>query len=136
MNNASENAPQGRRVAFYLRSACAPQYDPGSALTNQRLRLLEAVARHDLVLVAAFSDAGASGLEINRPGLSRLLQEANKAHPPFDIVMIESPSRLTRDLGDLGIIGLQLTMRGIQLYRADLGIFCHVSPLKGSAEKV
>lgn len=109
----------GRRVAIYMRSACAPQNNRGSALDPQRRMLLDFIARHDLELAAEYCDVPASGLDPERPGLRRLLDDANAEHRAFDIVLAESPCRLSRNFAQLAQVARELARLGIQLCWAD-----------------
>lgn len=124
-----------RRAALYLHSACAPQVDPCSALEAQRRVLLDAAARHNLELVAEYRDIPASGQDAGRPNLGRLLDDVRHDGRSFDIVLVESPSRLSRQAAEMIEIALRLTLAGVQLYRADLDCFSFVASLEGPCEE-
>jgi DNA invertase Pin-like site-specific DNA recombinase len=120
MNTTLANANlDGRRVAIYMRSACAPQNNHLSTLDSQRRVLLDLTARHDLELAAEYCDVPASGLDAERPGLRRLLDDANAKHRALDIVLVESPCRLSRNLAEIAKIARELARLGIRLCWAD-----------------
>ena len=51
-------------------------------------------------VVEVFSDAAQSGATLERDGLQRMLAAARKRRGPFQAVLVDDLSRLSRDLGD------------------------------------
>jgi DNA invertase Pin-like site-specific DNA recombinase len=131
----AEFNPDGRRIALYLRSACVSQNDPSAALDPQRRVLLDLVAWHQLELIAEYGDAPASGLDPERPGLRRLLDDAKAECRTFDIVFVESLSRLSRQVHEIVEIARELAKRGIQLYCAEQGCIITAAAFSGFAGK-
>jgi DNA invertase Pin-like site-specific DNA recombinase len=64
-------------------------------------------------------------MDPERPGLRRMRDDAKEACRAFDIVLVESPIRLSRNMVEVMAIKRELAKLGIQLYCADEG--CTVS---------
>jgi DNA invertase Pin-like site-specific DNA recombinase len=107
------------RVAFYLRSACTQQGTLAESLAGQRDTLVDLVIKHGLELTGEYSDVAASGRNLNRPGLIQLLQAARAEPRPFDVVLVEDFSRLSRDATQVIQVTTRLAQAGIRLVSAD-----------------
>lgn len=119
--NESQN-PNIVGCAIYLRSAT----DERASLLRQEQACRAAAAGQtptwQIVEDAVFSDATTSGRTYrDRPGLAALLQKAAERPRPIDLVLVESPDRLGRDLAVLSNILNELTHHGVGIYFAALG---------------
>lgn len=97
-------------VALYIRFA----RDPGEEQRNEMIQLQTAILTEYAAKMgwhppmAVWSDIGFSGLNMNRPGLERLLRAIKNEE--IDICLVHDISRLSRDVKDLSSI-LSLTDR-------------------------
>ena len=111
------------RAAIYTRFSSDMQRR--SSLVDQERDCRELVEEKHWVVVEKFvmSDAGISGTSIlNRPGLQSLLRAA-KTHPrPFDYLVIDSTSRLNRNLGDILQLSERLEHHGVKLHFVAQGL--------------
>jgi site-specific DNA recombinase len=69
-----------------------------------------------------FTDEALSGAGSDRPGLLRLLDAASRVPRPFDVVLVDDTSRLSRNIGDVMRIVETLNFRGIRLVAVSQGI--------------
>jgi site-specific DNA recombinase len=69
-----------------------------------------------------FSDAAMSGSGTDRPGLQSLLSAALERPKPFDVLLVDDTSRISRNLGDVIRIREQLSFAGIRLIAVSQGI--------------
>jgi len=128
---ARKRKSRGTRCAIYVRSAVAG----GDATTRQRAEcfaLVRARAADGWSLVGQpYEDIGTSGLDLDRPGLARLLKDAEAGR--FDRVVVADVARLARDICLLGEIVHRLGQSGVDVAaigaeRVDLGALCaHVA---------
>ncbi len=47
-----------------------------------------------------YTDEAISGVTTQRPGLQRMLAAAIAANPPFDVILVDDTSRISRNLSD------------------------------------
>ena len=69
-----------------------------------------------------YRDEAISGTTDDRPGLRALMQAALSPSRPFDVILIDDTSRLTRDLGDAIRIYQRLNFAGVRLIAVAQGI--------------
>lgn len=108
-------------AAIYARSAC----EEGLNIENQ-IRACKAYAdrmgwRVDDANI--YADTGVSGATTNgRPGLSRLIDTAQRVPQPFTVVLMRDSSRLGRNLIDVSrILGILWALE-VSIYFVDLGL--------------
>ena len=86
------------RAALYTRSASVPQKAAGNHDPFMACRTF--AEREGIDVVAAFEDAGASGVSsVDRPGFLDLMQTAKTG--AFDVVICEGLDRLSRSQADI-----------------------------------
>ena len=74
-------------------------------------------------VVATFEDAALSGFGVeHRPGYQNLLAAALGAARPFDLILVEDLSRLTRDMAEILRLYHRLRLRGIDVVGVSDGI--------------
>ena len=110
-----------KRCAIYARYSS----DLQSPLSiEDQLRLCERYAERDgLTVVARYTDAAISGASIvGRTGYQHLVAEALSPARPFDVVVVEDLSRLTREIGETDTLYRRLRFRGVHLVGVSDGI--------------
>lgn len=85
---------RGKRVAIYCRVATKSQYSQSVSLELQRKTAERYAAAHGLRVVKYFSDAGDSGMSMDRPGLRELLTAWEQGQ--FDAVLVGKLTQLSR----------------------------------------
>jgi len=121
---ARERKSRRARCTIYVRAAVSDR----SAAARQRAecrRFVRARAAQGWTLVGEpYEDLGSSGMNLDRPGLSRLLRDAEAGC--FDRGVVADVARLARDLRLLGEIAGRLGTSGVEVVvvgaeHADLG---------------
>ena len=111
-----------------LRCACYTRFstDKQTPISNQdQLRKCteHAAARKWVVLEEhLYADEAASGAGSDRDGLNRLLRAANSVPRPFDAVLMDDTSRLSRNVGEAARIREQLEFIGVRIVAVSQGI--------------
>jgi site-specific DNA recombinase len=89
--------------------------------------------RQGWTIAGLYSDAALSGFgRENRPDYERLRRDALAAQAPFDVVLVEDLSRLTRNLSELLTISRELGDRNVAI----IGITDGISTAETSAAKI
>ena len=83
----------------YVRVSTGHQVDSGLSIEAQKVKLEAAAQLHDFNLVRIIEDAGASGKNLDRPGMTQLLGLIDTSHA--DVVIITKLDRITRSTADL-----------------------------------
>jgi DNA invertase Pin-like site-specific DNA recombinase len=110
-----------KRCAVYARYSSDLQ---SSTSIADQLRLCEAFAeRQSWTVVARFEDAALSGFGVeHRPGYRALVAAALQSPPPFDLILVEDVSRLTRDLSEVLRLYHRLRLKGVDLVGVSDGV--------------
>lgn len=87
------------RAAAYIRVSTEEQATEGHSIDAQRERILDYIQFQKWTLVGSYTDPGFSGKNLNRPDMSRLLDEVRSGH--LDLLVVHKLDRLTRNIGDL-----------------------------------
>lgn len=108
-----------KRAAIYARYSTDLQNDKS---VEDQIRLCEAHAeRIGAQVVKRYNDRAKSGASMfGRPGLSAFMQDAEKG--AFEIIISESPDRLSRDIADLAHIHKTLKFRGVEMNCVNGGV--------------
>lgn len=85
---------RGKRVAIYCRVATKSQYSQSVSLELQRKTAERFAAAHGLRVVKFYSDAGSSGMNMDRPGFQALLTGWEQGS--FDAVLVGKRTQLGR----------------------------------------
>lgn len=80
----------GKRAALYLRVSTGRQAESDLSIPDQRRQALAFCAARGWEVATEFVEAGASGMDDNRPELQRLLDMATSGGSPFDAVVVHS----------------------------------------------
>jgi site-specific DNA recombinase len=110
-----------KRCAVYARYSSDLQSPISIA---DQLRLCEAFAeRQGWSVVARFEDAALSGFGVeHRPGYRALIAAALQSPPPFELILVEDVSRLTRDLSEVLRLYHRLRLKGVDLVGISDGV--------------
>jgi DNA invertase Pin-like site-specific DNA recombinase len=106
------------RVIGYVRVSTAEQAASGYGLTAQEDTLRAAAERNGWELIAIVRDEGASGKDLDRPGLREALAMAHKA----DAIAVAKLDRLTRSIVGLSDLMEWGQRNGLALVALDLGL--------------
>ena len=89
------------RTAVYLRLSVEDNNNRGNSLENQQLIIQDYLAdKPEFKIVGTYTDNGLSGLNYNRPGFQRMLEEIEAGR--IDCVIVKDLSRLGRNFIDTG----------------------------------
>jgi site-specific DNA recombinase len=69
-----------------------------------------------------YSDQASSGAGVDRPALNRLLKTALSSPPPFQVILLDDTSRLSRSLSDALRIIERLNFAGVRVVAVSQGI--------------
>lgn len=101
------------RTVAYVRVSTDDQAASGLGMEAQQRKIEAAAIVQDLNIVETIVDDGQSGKTLNRPGVTRLLEMADRGE--IDGVIIMKLDRLTRSVADLGGLLDRFTKRGVRL---------------------
>src|SRR5439155_4682587 len=99
------------RAAVYARVACATQ-QAKHATMSQLEALRDHAASSGMKIVEEFTDEGYSGLRLDRPGLERMRDLAERRG--FDVLLTRSPDRLARSFALQALIIEELERCGVR----------------------
>src|ERR1700688_1555107 len=110
------------RCAAYARFSTDRQ-NPASIADQIRKCREYAIGQGWIVLEEhIYSDAAASGTSLERDGLQKLLAAATNRSQPFDCILIDDSSRLTRRLADALNLYERLLFAGIRVVAVSQGV--------------
>jgi DNA invertase Pin-like site-specific DNA recombinase len=69
-----------------------------------------------------YTDEAISGVSTQRPGLQRMLAIAIAANPPFDVILVDDTSRISRNLSDAVQLFEKLRFAGLRVIAVAQGI--------------
>jgi site-specific DNA recombinase len=105
MSNNEQSAvdPMARRAAMYRRVSTERQADEGWNYEEDGRKLRELADARGYELAEEYGDPGISGAREDRPGLQRMLADAEAGH--FEVLLIPDIERLSRDhIAALGFV--------------------------------
>lgn len=108
------------RATVYARYSTEEQ-NPRS-LEDQIARCAEFAERKGLVVGETYDDAAASGTHTDRPGLQRLLAAVGSKRRPFDVVLVDDLSRLSRNQGDFWRVCDEIAASGARVIDVQTGL--------------
>src|SRR5882672_10596642 len=110
------------RCAAYLRISTSMQ-NPLSP-DDQLRKCREFAAREgwDVIESEVYADEALSGVGADRPALTRMMEAAVSVPRPFDVVLIDDSSRLSRSLSDAIRIFERLSFAGVRVIAESQGI--------------
>lgn len=125
------NAPTRLRVAIYARVSTNRQLEADLSVPDQLAGCGRHAADRHWDVVGTFVERGMSGTDENRPEMLKMLDEATVRPTPFDVILVHSFSRLTRDM-----IHLELTVRRLAKYNVQLVSITQELPNDSSGQLV
>lgn len=110
-----------KRAAIYARYSSDLQSP--TSIDDQRALCHAYAARQGWTVAATFTDADRHGSSTaHRSGYQQLLVEAYRTPPPFDIVLVEDLSRLTRKTAETMTLCERMSLKGIVVIGVSDGI--------------
>ena len=113
---------QPMRYAIYARYSSDLQRQ--SSIADQLRKCNEFGQIHGWVPVKAsiYKDEAVSGVSIERPGLQRMMQTALSPRRPFDVILVDDTSRISRSLSDAVQLFQKLSFAGVRVIAVGQGI--------------
>ena len=110
------------RIAAYARYSSDLQSD--SSIDDQFRLLRENLNRQGVSWdqVDCYQDAATSGASLNRKSFNILRARLFKSSPDYDVVLVESVDRLSRDMADSSTLLKELNFAGVRLIAVSDGI--------------
>ena len=110
------------RCAIYARFSSDRQ--SAVSIEDQTRKCREYAERHGWVILEdhIYADHAVSGTSAERTGLQKLLASAEQSGRPFDAILIDDTSRLTRKLADALNLYERLTFAGVRLVAVSQGV--------------
>src|SRR2546422_5184038 len=105
-------------AAVYARVACASQ-ETKRAIESQLEALREHAATSEMRIIEEFTDEGYSGMRLDRPGLDRMRDLAERRG--MDVLLTCGPDRLARNLALQVLIIEELERCGVRTIFLDSG---------------
>lgn len=101
------------RAVGYVRVSSDEQVESGLGLRDQERSLREWADAHRAELLTVYRDEGISGARRDRPGLLAMLEAAEQRQ--FDVLVVKSQDRLSRDRLHMLLVMGSLREAGVQL---------------------
>ncbi len=99
------------KAAGYVRVSTVEQVEHGFNLEEDKRLIRELCERRGWELVDLYDDGGKQGDDPDRPGLLRMLGELER----FDVLVIRSQDRVTRDPGIWATVTAALALADVQV---------------------
>lgn len=103
------------RVATYLRVSTKRQAEKDLSIPDQRKQLEAHCRKLGWTVVREYVEAGASATSDNRPEFQNMVSASREKPCPFDIVLVHSFSRFSRDAFQLEFYVRELKKRGARV---------------------
>lgn len=107
------------RALGYLRVSTEEQGQSHLGLEAQEARIREEVHRRGWELIALIEDSGYTAANLNRPGITRALEEL-AAHRA-EVLVVASQDRLSRSMLDWATLAVRREREGWEFVACDLG---------------
>ena len=102
------------RTAVYARYSSDRQSPASIQDQLRKCREFAEERQWDFQDLHVYTDEALSGAGADRPGLVRLLAAAGRLPRPFDVVLLDDTSRLSRNIGDIARAFEKLSFAGIR----------------------
>lgn len=103
------------RAAIYVRVSTARQAERDLSILDQIVQCRNWCQRRDIEVVRVFSEPGASALDENRPVFLEMIHTTKRTDKPFDLVVVHSLSRFSRDSLHSELYIRELRKAGVEL---------------------
>jgi site-specific DNA recombinase len=111
-----------RRAAIYARISTDKQNPLSPADQERKCREYASRNGIDVLDAHVYVDEGLSGVGMDRPSLQPLLHAALAPQRPFDVILVDDTSRLSRSTESVLSIYRKLNFAGLQLISVSQGI--------------
>ena len=103
------------RAAIYVRVSTARQAERDLSIPDQITQCRTWCQRQGIDVVQVFSEPGASALDEDRPVFQEMIHTAKRTDKPFDLVVVHSLSRFSRDSLHSELYIRELRKAGVEL---------------------
>lgn len=103
------------RAAIYVRVSTTRQAERDLSIPDQVQQCRSWCDRHGIEVVQIFSEPGASALDEDRPVFQEMIHTARRIDHPFDVVVVHSLSRFSRDSLHSELYIRELRKAGVEL---------------------
>ena len=103
------------RACGYYRVSTGRQAESDLSIPDQRKQASAYCAARGWQLVGDFTDAGASGMEEDRPEFQQMIERACDDDRPYDLILVHSLSRFFRDAFRLEMYVRKLAKAGVRV---------------------
>lgn len=104
-----------KNAAIYVRVSTSKQAERDLSIPDQVNQCKAWCEQRDIEVVEVFSEPGASALDEDRPIFQELIYKAKRADKPFDVVVVHSLSRFSRDTLHSELYVRELRKVGVEL---------------------
>lgn len=104
-----------RRAAIYARVSTSRQAEHDLSLPDQIAQCRAWCEKHGYDVAQVFTEPGASALDEDRPVFQEMIYTAKRSDHPFDVVLVHSLSRFSRDSMHSELYIRELRKAGVQL---------------------
>jgi DNA invertase Pin-like site-specific DNA recombinase len=87
-----------KRAAVYARAATVSQPGGSSSIAEKKRAVHHLCRENGWLIVAEYVDAPASGTDENRPNFQRMVNDALRGVPAFELIVVHDHSRFFRDI--------------------------------------
>src|SRR5262245_14120249 len=103
------------RTAAYARYSSDRQHP--ASIQAQLRKCRECAAEHQWEFQddQVYTDEAVSGAGADRPGLLKLMAAAGQRPRPFDVLLVDDTSRLSRNMGDVARLAERLKFDGVRI---------------------
>jgi site-specific DNA recombinase len=102
-------------AAVYVRVSTSRQAERDLSIPDQIAQCRDWCARRSIEVVEIFSEPGASALDEDRPVFQEMIYKAKRPERPFDVVVVHSLSRFSRDTLHSELYIRELKKAGVEL---------------------
>ena len=110
------------RCAAYARYSTDLQREESIEDQLRNLRTFAESRSWDILPTQIYADYGISGASTDRPALKAMITAALSRPAPFDVILVDDTSRLSRNLAEAMQLKQQLEFAGIRLIAVSQGV--------------
>jgi hypothetical protein len=110
------------RTAVYARYSSHRQSPASIQDQLRKCREFAAKSQWDFQDAQVYTDEALSGAGADRPGLLKLMAAAGQQPRPFDVLLVDDTSRLSRNMGDVARVAEKFKFDGVRVIAVSQGI--------------
>lgn len=107
--------PTPRHAVIYARVSTVRQAEADLSLPDQIKQLQDYCQRKQLAVIDTYTEPGASALDEDRPAFQEMISRATSPQRPYDVVVVHSLSRFSRDTMHSEYYVRKLRRAGVEL---------------------